>query len=184
MATQPVATTLMTAEDLLALGDDAHYELIEGMLVPMSPAGRKHGRIGIRIGWRLAEFVDERELGEVYGLETGFVLARNPDTVRCPDVAFVAAERILPEDDDGFVEGAPDLAVEIISPSNTVREMLDKVVAYMDAGARQVWLVEPNRKIVTIYAADGTARLLREGDTIDGADVLPGFSLPVAEAFR
>jgi Uma2 family endonuclease len=184
MAASVPASAPMTAEELYALDDDQRYDLLEGELLQMSPAGRRHGKVGMRIGARVNDFVEEHNLGEVYTAETGFILRRNPDTVLGPDVSFVYTERVPPEDEEGFLNLAPDLAVEVVSPSNTVREMTAKVVAYLDAGARQVWVVEPRRRIVTVYAADGNARLLREGDTIDGGEVLPEFSLPVAEIFR
>lgn len=179
---------LLTAEDLRNMSDtDGLRELVDGRVVEVSPTGRRHGRLTLLLGWRLAAFVEAHDLGEVYAAETGFILARNPDTVRAPDVSFVRRERLPfssdPNDEDRFLELAPDLAVEVISPSNSARDISDKVIAYLDAGTPLVWVIEPRRRILTAYAADRTARIYREGDTVDGGDILPGFRLPLAEVF-
>lgn len=176
----------VSAEDLWAMPGDRLRELIDGSVVEVSPTGRRHGQVALLLGWRVAEFVELHALGEVYAAETGFVLSRNPDTVRAPDVSFVRREH-LPVDsdagDDGFLERAPDLAVEVISPSNTAREISDKVLGYLDAGTALVWVIEPRRRILTAYSGDRTARIYRVGDVIDGGGVLPGFSLPLADVF-
>ncbi len=181
------APELVTAEDLWAMHDDGLRELIEGRVVERSPAGRRRGHLTLLLGWRLAEFVETHHLGEVYAAETGFILARNPDTVRAPDISFIRHERLPtssdPNDDDRFLALAPDLAVEIISPSNSARETSDKVLGCLDAGTALVWVIEPRRRILTAYTADRTARIYRVGDTIDGGDALPGFQLPLADLF-
>lgn len=179
---QAMPDRLVTAEELLALdAESGDYELVEGVLCPVSPVNRRSSRIGMRIGSRLTAFVDEHDLGEVYGADGGFVLTRAPDTVRSPDVAFVRSERLTDdaESQERFLELAPDLAVEVLSPSNHAREMSDKVLEYLAAGTRLVWVVEPRRRIVTVYTPDRTARILREDELLDGGDALPGFSLPV-----
>jgi Uma2 family endonuclease len=174
----------MTAEDLAALPDDGlFYELDEGRLIRMSPAGGSHGRIGSRIVTELQNWADEHQAGAVYQSDTGFVLSRQPDTVRAPDAAYIVADRV-PEEDTGFLELAPDLAVEVISPSNTAQELATKVVQYLDAGAQEVWVVDPNNRLVTIYTPDGTARTLRERDVIADRALLPGFRLAVSDLFR
>lgn len=182
------ASALVRAEDLWAMQHDGPRELVEGRVIDVSPTGRQHGRVTLLFGWRLAELVQTHALGEVYAAETGFILARDPDTVRAPDISFVRRNRLPSSvdsgDDDGFLELAPDLAVEVISPSSSAREISDKVLSYLDAGAALVWVVEPRRRILTAYSADRTARIYRVGDTIDGGDVLPGFSLPLADLFN
>jgi Uma2 family endonuclease len=132
------------------------------------------------------EHVERRGGGRVVVGDVGFVLRvpSDPERVRAPDVAFVSPERLpsgrLPE---GFLSGAPDLAVEVLSPSDNPIDIQQKVRDYLEAGARLVWVVAPQAKTLTVYRADGSARLLREQDVLDGEDVLPGFSIPAAELF-
>lgn len=184
MAVPSPRTDTLTAEALASLPDrGCRFELIEGELVEVSPASGSHGRIGMRIGWRLMELADAAGLGDVFNADTGFILRRDPDTVLSPGVSFVRSERLSSQDENSFLELAPDLAVEVISPSNTAREISDKVMMYLDAGSTLVWVVEPVRRIVTVYRSDRTARILSDSDTLDGGDVLPGFSLPVADIF-
>jgi Uma2 family endonuclease len=185
MATMPVGTALMTAEDLAALPDDHHrYDLIRGELVRMAPSGGDHGRIAIGIGARVWLFVTQHKLGAVYAAETGFTLARNPDSVLGPDVAFIREDRLPPwAEQQGFPEVAPDLVVEIVSPSDRANEVTDKVMEYLDAGVKLVWVVHPRQRIVTVYTPDRIAHILREEDELDGGDVLPGFRLLVEEIF-
>jgi Uma2 family endonuclease len=126
----------------------------------------------------------EHRLGEVFEGETGFLLAREPDTVRAPDIAFVAAERIATaERQKGFWVGAPDLAVEVVSPGDTQREIDEKVMAWLDAGARLVWVVNPTWRTVTIYRSRRKIRVLTEDDELSGEDVVPGFRCPVGAVF-
>jgi len=174
----------MTAEDLLALPDDGkRYELVEGELQEMPPVSGPHGRDGLRIGSQFLVYAETHDLGEAYGADTGFILSRNPDTVRAPDAAFVRKERLVEIDAEGFLPLAPDLAVEVVSPSNTVNEMSRKVQEYLDAGTAIVWVVEPQRRQVTVYTPDVIARIYRDGDVLDGGDVLPGFTLSVTYIF-
>ncbi|HEX2280288.1 MAG TPA: Uma2 family endonuclease [Thermomicrobiales bacterium] len=184
MATSRQSITLMTAEDLLALpDDDKQYELVEGVLIEMSPSSRHHSRDGLRIATRLNGFVEDHDLGEVHGADGGFILRRNPDTVRSPDAAFVRKERLVELDDEGYLPLAPDLAVEVVSPSNTVNEMSRKVQEYLSAGTSTVWVVEPLRRQVAVHTQEPVVRIFRDGDTLDGGDVLPGFTLSVTYIF-
>lgn len=161
---------------------EGRSELVEGRLVREPPAGMEHGRLTARIGSLLRAFVHERGLGEVFGAETGFVLSEDPPTVRAPDVAFVTADRLPPGDlPAGFGQGAPDLAVEVVSPSSTAADVRSKVVDYLDTGAREVWVVEPGTRTLEVYRWDGDLRMLRGSDEILGGDVLPGFALTVGE---
>jgi Uma2 family endonuclease len=177
---------MVTADQLLDISanSECRYDLIRGELIEMSPGGGRHGRIAIRIGRFLDEFVDRHGLGACFSAETGFVLAEHPDTVLAPDAAFVRSEHIPPEhEQDRYWRVVPDLAVEVVSPSDRVGEVSDKVAEYLDAGVRLLWLIEPRRRTVTVYTPDRHARILREGDELDGGDVLPGFKLAVAELF-
>jgi Uma2 family endonuclease len=179
-------TKLMTADDLLALPDDGYrYELIEGVLHRMSPAGWEHGTIGSRILRRMGNFAEDRQLGEVVGPDTGFFFDREPDTVRVPDVSFVRTERIPPgEAPVGFSSVVPDLAVEVVSPSDTPSEVAAKVAFYLEHGVPLVWVFRPRPRTVTIHRPGAEPRVLGEGDILDGEDILPGFTLPVADVFR
>ena len=176
-----------TIDDLDALVDDEHsYELVEGELQMMSPASPTKGRYAALIAAALVDFVDDRDLGEVYVTEPGFALEPDPKgTVRAPNVAFVAKERIPPPDlARGFWALAPDLAVEIISPSETAYSVETKVAEYLRAGVRLVWLVYPETQVVVEYAASWQVRRLTEGDALDGGAVIPGFTMPLARLFR
>lgn len=183
---QVTAPVLMTADQLYALGDEFHGELRRGKVLTMSPAGSEHGDIALAIGSRIRVFVDDHELGCAYAAETGFLLSRNPDTVRAPDVGFVTKERLKAQQNSSkFFEGAPDLAVEVLSPSNTQVEMMDKVADFLNAGSRLVWIINPARRSVTVYdAAQQDPQVLQSTDTLHGGDLLPGFSLQVSKLFR
>ena len=185
MATSRQPTTLLTAEDLLALPDDGYtYELLEGELRQMPPTSGEHSRVELYIAFWLMHFVYSHRLGKVYGSDAGFRLKRSPDTVLCPDTSYVRAERVPQDDRSGIMELAPDLAVEVVSPSNTINEMDDKVAAYLEAGTSLVWVVRPRRRQVTVYTPDSPIRIFSENDVLDGGDVLPGFSLPFIDFFR
>ena len=184
MSTPVPNLTITTVEDLLnAPADLGRCELVRGELVMMSPGKGRHGAIEARIVKLLANFVDSRELGTVFGSSAGYVLARNPDTVREPDVSFLSTARLADQDLDSFLEGAPDLAVEILSPSNSARDMAAKADDYLAAGCQVVWVVDPLRKSVLVYHTDAPAIALTEDDTLTEAALLPGLSLKVREVF-
>jgi Uma2 family endonuclease len=178
-------TTAISAGQLLRMPEDCvRYELAKGALVEMLPAGARHGRIASRIDRRLGRYVEENALGEMFTADAGFVLSRDPDTVRAPDVAFVSADR-LPEGElsSRFLELAPDLAVEVISPSDTADQVQAKLVQWIDHGVRLVWLVYPATGSLAAYRALDDGRLLTEQDVFSGEPVLPGFSCPVSDLF-
>src|SRR5215213_1063335 len=178
-------TKLVTADELLVMPDDGfHYELVKGELKRMSPTGEEHGSITMALASPLYQYVKLNRLGRVYAAETGFKLESNPDTVRAPDIAFVSSERIEAAGRvQGYRSGAPDLAVEVLSPGNTKREMAEKVEAYFAAGARLVWIVNPKSKTITVYRSLTDIVTLTEKDTLDGGEVVPGFQISVAEIF-
>jgi Uma2 family endonuclease len=178
-------TRTMTADELFMMPDDgSRYDLVKGELKRMSPAGSAHGAIIARLTIALGAYVESNDLGEVFGAEAGFKLASNPDTVLGPDVAFVSNERIPPTGIPvGYWIGAPDLAVEVISPGNSGREIEEKINEYLGAGVRAVWIVYPKRRTVVIYRSDAQAQTLAEEDTLDGQDVVPGFQYSVARMF-
>ena len=176
---------LMTAEELLRLPDDGQrHELIAGELTTMPPSGFEHGRRAARIAASLIQHVDAHGLGEVVGAETGFLLARDPDTVRAPDAAFVSHERVAAMGTvTGYWPGAPDLAVEVISPNDLNTEVDKKVATWLAHGARMVLVLDPRRHTVAVHRPGAEVRHLTVGDTLDGEDVVPGWTVPVRELF-
>jgi Uma2 family endonuclease len=179
-------TQPMSADDLWKLpANDLRHELVKGELRTMAPAGFQHGIVTMNLGTALAQHVKAHGLGLVPSSETGFVLRHAPDTVRAPDIAFVRAERIAAQGRPlKFWEGAPDLAVEVLSPSDTVDEVECKVDDYLTAGTLMVWVINPSRRSFTVHRPDQQPLLLRESGMLDGGDVVNGFSCPVAEIFR
>ena len=175
----------MTAEELLGKPEDGfRYELVKGEARRMTPAGNIHGYTAMKLGSRLEQFVRTNNLGRVYAAETGFKLSSDPDTVRAPDAAFVSQTRLDEVGEvPGYWPGAPDLAVEVVSPSDTHAEVTEKSLSWLGAGCRMVLAVDPSQRAVTVYRSRENIRILTEEDTIDGADVIPGFGLPVAEVF-
>jgi len=164
--------------------DGFRYELVEGNLREMAPAGHQHGRIAINVSTPLAQHVKANNLGVVYAAETGFKLASNPDTVRAPDVAFVRRERLESVgDSEGFWPGAPDLAVEVVSPGDRYTDVEEKVFDWLDAGARLVIVANPRKRLVTVYRSLTDVVVLTEADVLDGGDVVPGFAMPVKDIF-
>jgi len=179
-----MTTCYMTEADLVHVADDScRHELVAGVIVSEPFATPRHDRTFRRLLRLLGDFVDARGLGEVFG-ETGYVLARDPDTVRGPDLSYVSRERLSNFDDGRFFPGAPDLAVEILSPSNRRGEMHAKVADYLAAGARLVWVVDPERMSVTTYRTLLAPRRLQAGDSLDGEDVVPGLVIPIEAIFE
>lgn len=174
----------MTADELLTMPHNGYrYELIKGELRQMPPAGSQHGRIALKIGWRLAQFVEENGLGTTYAAETGFIIGTAPDTVRAPDASFVSKERAEAIGEEGFFPGAPDLAVEVVSPNDRASEVTEKAFDWLRTGAKMVIVLDPKTRTATVYRAFDDVRIFTEGDTIDGEDVVPGWQLPLVDAF-
>jgi Uma2 family endonuclease len=177
---------LYTADELLEIsaGDDNRYELIYGRLNVMAPAGAEHGSYAMGLGSRMSVYADDEDLGVVFAAETGFVLATDPDHVRAPDVAFVSKSRLSQGLTGKYFPGSPDLAVEVVSPNDTLSEVQVKIQDWLTHGTCLVWVVDPKTRTVTVYRPDGTANVLKAKDTLDGEDVLPGFAFPLARLFR
>lgn len=182
----PAISIPIIAEDLPYLTPDEQLcELVAGELVQEPLPGAEHGLVAATILGHLFRFVHERRLGHLFAAETGFVLARDPDTVRGPDVAYVSAERVAATVRRGpFFEGAPDLAVEVLSPGNRREEIAAKVRDYLSAGSRAVWVVDPDRRTVTVHRPDREPERLAGSDVLAGGPVLPGFRLSLDEVFE
>ncbi len=150
----------------------------------MTPAGFEHGYIVVNITVPLSSFVKENRLGLVTGAETGFQIGHDPDTVRAPDIAFVRADRVPTERTVGFFQGAPDLAVEVVSPGDRASKVLAKVQDWLGAGCRAVWLIDPANRTVSAYDDRNQVVTLRASEELTGGEVLPGFRLPVAAIFE
>lgn len=178
-----VSTKLLTAQDLWKLGDRGdNYELIRGELVELTPPNRTHGRIMVNITLLLGAFVKERQLGQLYAGDVGFVFQHNPDTVLGPDLAFLTSRRI-PKDDSTYSSTLPDLAIEIVSPSNAAREIERKIGIYLSSGVREVWIVYPGKAQVVVHSQAGPPRACLPGDHLTGGDILPGLSIEVSDIF-
>ena len=175
---------LLTAGDLLRLySEGVRGELIRGVLCETMPTGR-HGEIAALMSAELVVFARARALGRVTTSDAGVLLERDPDTVREPDVAFFSAAKLPPGVRvAGYSEVAPDLVVEIVSPSDSRREVHDKAHMWLSHGVRLVWVVHPETRTVDVYRADGDAATLSETDALDGLDVLPGFTCDVSAVF-
>lgn len=175
----------LTAEDLFLISSsDGREELDRGTLVRMPPAGALHGRLASQIGYLLAEYVEAEKSGVVCGADTGFILARGPDTVRAPDASFVARERIPAEGPPvTYWPFAPDLAVEVVSPSDRIGELEEKMAQYFAAGTRLVWVVHPRTRTVHVYGSLAEVQVLGVSDELAGDPVLPGFRCPLRRLF-
>jgi len=179
----PYPARLVTADELERMpDDDFRYELVRGRLIRMSPVSPSHGRITMALGARLWQHVTTRGLGEVW-TEVGFRLASSPDTVRAPDVSFVSANRLPRADARGFYRGAPDLAIEVLSPDETSGEVQDKVREYLAAGTRQVVVVDPEGRGATVHGPHADSLALTLDDTLDLDLVVPGFRVGLRELF-
>lgn len=180
-----VQTRTNTADDLARLPDDGwRYELVRGELRTMPPAGHEHGRITGAVTGELGYYIRQRKLGLVFIAGTGFLLARDPDTVRAPGMAFVAAERAgAPTSPESYWPGAPDLAAEVISPGDSYAEVEEKVVDWLTAGARLVLVINPRTRRVTAHRAGNLVQVYTETDTLDAGDVVPGWAMAVRDIF-
>ena len=186
MAQMSAQFTPMTADELLRLPRGAgRYDLVNGVLQRMTPAGHVHGLIAARVAARLLNFVEEHDLGQVYAAETGFLLRRSPDTVRAPDAAFVTRRRLAstPLQPEGYFPGPPDLAVEVLSPSDTDREVADKTFGWIDGGCQCVLVIDPAGRTARLHAAGQTVALFTGSDLVTIPDVLPGWTLDLATLF-
>jgi Uma2 family endonuclease len=185
MAMTAPTVTPVTAEELLLLPEDGfRYELIRGELVKMPPPGYEHGAIAARFTARLFLHVEEQDLGSVT-TETGFLLSTDPDSVRAPDVAFVSKERVEQAGSvKGYWPGAPDLAVEVVSPNDSYTEVEEKSMDWLRAGSRMVLVLNPRHRTVSVCRTPHNIQLFSVEETLDLGDVVPWFSIAVKDVFR
>ena len=176
---------LMTATDLLALGHAGNsMELVRGRLVVHEPPSTHHGRVQATLTVLVGSYVRAHALGAVFGQDTGFKIASDPDTVRAPDLAFVDRTRVGQIARHGYAALAPDLVAEIRSPGDRPGEVLAKAADWLDAGVRLVWLIDPDRQTASVYRADGNVSTVASDGDVTGEAVLPGFSFRLAELFE
>ena len=177
----PDMPQLMTAEELLYTNlPNKRTELVRGRLIVHEPRGGRHGYVAANLAFRLKQHIDLTGAGAVFVGDVGFMLQRDPDTVRGPDVAFVRQDRLPQPIPNTYLEFAPDLVVEVLSHHDRPGEVLAKVGDWLDAGARLVWVIDPERRLARVYRADGTEHILEETGRLLGEDVLPGFSCGLA----
>ncbi len=177
--------TLFTAEELIHLPKGkCRYELVKGELFEMPPAGGRHGSVAMRIGILLGAHVMANQMGEVFAAETGYILRRNPDTVRAPDASFIAKDRLPPgELPPGYFDIMPNLAVEVLSPNDRPSEVQDKVDDWLRAEVGLVWVINPATRSAMVYRSAGHGQEVTEEDSLDGAGVIPGFTCQIRELF-
>ena len=175
---------LVTAEELLAMGDVGPCELIDGRIVRMNPTGRSHAFVESNLSSALTLFVRQRKLGQVLVGEVGVFTRLDPDRVRAADIAFVSNERLSRTSSKGYLKVAPELVVEVISPTDRWQDVRQKLEEYFAIGVHRVWIVEPDNRDVLVYSASTEMRKFGEGDMLVGEGVLDGFTLPVAELFE
>jgi Uma2 family endonuclease len=178
---------LVTAEEFFWQSfDNRRAELVQGEVIELSPASGEHGIVAMGVGIPLGVYVKQKKLGVVCAAETGFIIARNPDTVRAPVAAFISNERLEQNGgrpSRGFFPFAPDLAVEVVSPGDTAEGVEAKTHAWFEAGARLVWIVYPSSQTVHVFRSPTDVQILQRDDTLKGGEVVPGFECAVAEIF-
>lgn len=182
MATEAPLLTLAEYAGLDESDDRYVSELVRGVLVREPRPGRTHGRVQARLVAALQGWADDR--GAEVTTESGYLLADDPPTLRGPDVAVMLDPDRVEEPTGGWVRGAPALAVEVVSPSDTSAAVQQKVMDYLEAGARRVWIVDPSTRTVTVHRPDRTARVLRSDETLAGDDVLEDFAIPLRDLFE
>lgn len=182
VAVAPVKEKLITGKGLLAMGDIGPCELIDGRIIPMTPTGDEHGTIELNLASELRAFVRQNKLGRVTGGEVGIYIRRRPDRVRAADIAFISAKR-LPKPVKGFLNVAPELVVEIMSPDDRWQDVREKLTDYFSIGVERVWIVEPQNRKVLVFSATTEVEEYDEEETLRGEGALEGFAVKVADLF-
>ncbi len=179
-------TKLVTADELFTMPDtERGCELVRGKIIKYMPAGNLHGIIALKIGRIVGNFVEDNDLGVVIAAETGFLISRNPDTVRAPDAAFISNEKLAEYGiTEKFFPDAPDLAIEVVSPNDKKREIEDKVQDYLAAKVKLVWIIYPQKQIVAVHRQSKVVSILFETDELEGEEILPNFKFPLEKLFK
>jgi Uma2 family endonuclease len=181
-----MATTLtapITLADLERLPDDCNkYEVSEGELIVMPPVKSLHTLVALTVLETLQTYLKQQSIGRAIP-EAGYLLSRNPLTVRQPDVSVLSNERIASTSEDKYFEGSPELAVEVVSPSDSAQDLETKVEQYLRFGSKQVWIVYPKKKRVHVFRPNAGPAILDESQMLEGGNVLPGFSVKVSDLF-
>lgn len=164
--------------------DGCRRELIRGELIEMSPVSPRHARVVARLGSRVDVYAEQHDLGDVFSGDAGWILELGPDTVLAPDIAFIRKSRLREVNDEGFGRTFPDLAIEVLSPSNTAAEMILKLKTYLSCGVSAVWIVEPTRQVAEMHRKGQPVIRLGLDDALEDPDLLPGFSLRLRDLFR
>ena len=177
-----MTSSLLTATDLEALSlPDKQFELVRGRLLVREPPGTRHGVIAAELLYRVSAFARVHALGVVCAQDTGFRIRSDPDTVRAPDLAFIARDRMSQIPDRGYAELAPDMVSEVVSPGDAPGDVLAKVADWLSAGTRLVWVIDPGRFEARVYRDDGSLSILDANASLEGEGVLPGFACPLRE---
>lgn len=175
----------MTASELIKLDiPGKSTELVRGRLIVREPPGTYHGLVQSNLHIRVGAFVHANKLGAVFGQDTGFKIASDPDTVRAPDLAFVLRERVALITPRGYAALAPDLAAEILSHDDRPGEVTTKVGEWLGAGAQMVWVIDPERRTAHVHRADGSIAVISSDGELDGEQLLPGFVCALADLFE
>jgi Uma2 family endonuclease len=177
-----MGTRLVTAAELLQMPREVRCELVRGTVRTMSPAGQRHGWLGQRLSRAIDAWVHSRGLGDYYGSEVGYWIERDPDTVLAPDGSFVRAERLRDRRQSGYIEGAPDLAIEILSPTDRRKKAAEKCRMWIATGASMAVLVDPDRRTATVFTAGGDRELCSD-DALMFGDLIPGLAIPLRDLF-
>ncbi len=175
--------TFITGEALAEMGDIGRCELVDGKIIMRSPTSWRHGKYESRFDYALKNFVNEHQLGEVMVGEVGLYTRRNPDTVRGADVIFISRARLAQVKSASFLDVAPELVVEVMSPDDRWSEVKQKIREYFDIGVILVWIADPTDKTVSVYRSLTEVHLFTENDILTGEEILPGFNLSVATLF-
>lgn len=177
--------TLVTGEGLLAMGNIGPCELIEGRIVYMSPTGFPHGRYEIKFGLHLENYALKTKSGKVMVGEVGIYVRRDPDTVRAADVVYISNDQLAKQaKKEGFLEVAPEIVVEILSPDDRWQDVTQKMREYFGVGVRLIWVADPAHKIIYSYRSMTTVKEFAEADMLTAEDVLPDFAVPVSTFFE